>query len=511
MIRLRPGRRRILPALALSLVCIPLVAASSPTVDDVVAALREDDNARAQTLLDELRSQGLGDTYDVRYLQGVLHLRAGEGAEAARVFDEIETSEGPAPTLASGRALSAWAAGRPAEARTRLEHATRLWPEDAGVWANLGDVYRALAAHAYQRVRALRRNAGAEAPSPDVPALSVQSGTPLSSDIPTPPPVLEVVPAEPAGSASPTSTTESAATAEPAAPAQSAAAVEAVAPAEPAAPAQSTATTEAVAPVEPAASAQSAATTEAVAPAEPVASAQSAATTEAVAPAEPVASAQSAATTEARVDSTAPADPPPSSGPTASSSPPLSPASPPPSPGATPEPPLPSASFSLPSPENVSSVPAPPSPETPACFLAGPWPDTPPAEVLDWIQARNARVLSFQSRSSHYRVYLGPFEDRKQAVQKMISLKKDLGIGDVAWVPAGPLRDAVSLGVYLKRESVDRRLRALHALGLDPKVQPPRAGSWLLGSTSDLEALLTEWPHTFPDVPLTPERCPPSR
>ncbi len=463
MIRLRPGRRRILPALTLSLVCIPLVAASSPTVDDVVAALREDDNARAQTLLDELRSQGLGDTYDVRFLQGVLHLRAGEGAEAARVFDEIETSEGPAPTLASGRALSAWAAGRPAEARTRLEHATRLWPEDAGVWANLGDVYRALAAHAYQRVRALRRNAGAEAPSPDVPALSVQSGTPLSSDVPTPPPVLEVVPAEPAGSASPTSTTESAATAE------------------------------------------------AVAPAQPAAPAQSAATTEAVAPIEPAAPAQSAATTEARVDSTAPADPPPSSDPTASSSPPLSPASPPPSPGATPEPPLPAASSSLPSPENVSSVPAPPSPETPACFLAGPWPDTPPAEVLDWIQARNARVLSFQSRSSHYRVYLGPFEDRKQAVQKMISLKKDLGIGDVAWVPAGPLRDAVSLGVYLKRESVDRRLRALHALGLDPKVQPPRAGSWLLGSTSDLEALLTEWPHTFPDVPLTPERCPPSR
>ena len=463
MIRLRPGRRRILPALTLSLVCIPLVAASSPTVDDVVAALREDDNARAQTLLDELRSQGLGDTYDVRFLQGVLHLRAGEGAEAARVFDEIETSEGPAPTLASGRALSAWAAGRPAEARTRLEHATRLWPEDPGVWANLGDVYRALAAHAYQRVRALRRNAGAEAPSSDAPALSVQSGTPLSSDVPTPPPVLEVVPAEPAGSASPTSTTESAATAE------------------------------------------------AVAPAQPAAPAQSAATTEAVAPIEPAAPAQSAATTEARVDSTAPADPPPSSGPTASSSPPLSPASPPPSPGATPEPPLPSASFSLPSPENVSSVPAPPSPETHVCFLAGPWPDTPPAEVLDWIQARNARVLSFQSRSSHYRVYLGPFEDRKRAVQKMISLKKDLGIGDVAWVPAGPLRDAVSLGVYLKRESVDRRLRALHALGLDPKVQPPRAGSWLLGSTSDLEALLTEWPHTFPDVPLTPERCPPSR
>ena len=123
---------------------------------------------------------------------------------------------------------------------------------------------------------------------------------------------------------------------------------------------------------------------------------------------------------------------------------------------------------------------------------------------------RNAQVLSFQSRSSRYRVYLGPFEDRKRAVQTMVSLKKDLGIDDVAWVPSGPLRDSVSLGVYLKRESVDRRLRALHALGLEPKVQPPQAGSWLRGSTSDLPALLTDWSRTFPDVSLTPERCPPS-
>ena len=141
--------RCVLPALALSLACVPLAVVSSPTVDDVVAALRADDDARAWTLLDELRTQGLGGAYDVRFLQGVLHLRAGEGADAARVFDELEASEGPTPALASGRALSAWAAGRPAEARTRLERATRLWPEDPGVWANLGDVYRALAAHAY--------------------------------------------------------------------------------------------------------------------------------------------------------------------------------------------------------------------------------------------------------------------------------------------------------------------------------------------------------------------------
>ena len=449
-LRLRPGRRRVLPALALSLACVPLVAVSSPTVDDVVAALRANDDTRARTLLDELRTQGLGGGYDVRFLQGVLHLRAGEGAEAARVFDELEASEGPAPTLASGRALSAWAAGRPAEARTRLEHATRLWPEDPGVWANLGDVYRALAARAYQRVRALRRNAGDETPSPTAP-------------------VLSIVPTGPAGSASPTTAAEPAATDRSTAPAEAVAATGA------------TGTTEAVA------------------------------ATGATGTTEAVAAAGATGTTETRVDSTAPADPPPSSGPTASSSPPPSPASPPSSPEATPEPPPPAASVPLPSPESMSSVPAQPPAESAACFLAGPWPDTPPAEVLEWIRVRNARVLSFRNRSSPYRVYLGPFEDRERAVQTMISLKKDLGIGDVAWVPAGPLRHAVSLGVYMKRESVDRRLRALQALGLDPKVHPPQVGSWLLGSASDLEALLTEWPRTYPDVPLTPERCPPSR
>ena len=472
-LRLRPGRRRVLPALALSLACVPPVAAPSPTVDDVVAALRADDHARARTLLDELRTQGLGGLYDVRFLQGVLHLRTGEGEEASRVFDELEASEGPAPELASGRALSAWAEGRPAEARTRLEHASRLWPEDPGVWANLGDVYRALAARAYQRVRVLRRSAGAGTSSPTAPALSAQPGTLLPPGAPTPP-VLTVVPSEPAGSASPTTAAEPAA------------------------------------------------------PAEPAASARS------------TAPAGAAGTTEARGGSTVPDGPPPASGPTASSSPPPSPEPPPepspepppepspepppPSPEAAPEPPLPAVSTSPPSPEGAApegaapegTAPAPSPPEeapagSAACFLAGPWPDTLPDEVPEWIQAHNARVLSFRNRSSHYRVYLGPFEDRKRAVRTMTFLKKDMGVGDVAWVSTGPLRGAVSLGVYLKRENVDRRLRALHALGLDPKVQPPRAGSWLLGSTSDLEALLTEWPRRFPEVPLAPERCPPSR
>ena len=178
------------------------------------------------------------------------------------------------------------------------------------------------------------------------------------------------------------------------------------------------------------------------------------------------------------------------------------------------DPAAPPPPFLAPLPPSPVLTPEPSPPETSAeaveCFLAGPWPDVPPAEVLEWLQAHNAQVMSFQSRSSRYRVYLGPFEDRERATQTMVSLKKDLGIHDVSWIPSGPLRDAVSLGVYLKRESVDRRLRALHAVGLEPKVQPPLAGSSLRGSTSDLRTLLTDWSRTFPEVSLTPERCPPS-
>ena len=448
--------------------------AAPPTVGDVVAALRADDDARAQVLLDTLRAQGLGGAYDVRFLQGVLHLRAGEGAEAARVFDDLEASEGPAPALASGQALSAWAAGRHAEARTRLEHAVRLWPEDPGVWANLGDIYRALAAHAYQRVRVLRRNTDAEAPSPLSPALSAQPSMPPPSGAPAPAtPVLTVVPPRSSDSAAP---------------------AESVAPAKPAAP--TAAPTRLAAPAAP-----TAAPTRLAAPAAPTA-----APTRLAAPAAP---------TGARAGSMVPTEVPlVPVDPAASSPPPPSLMPLPPSPVLAPEPSPPASPFPLPSPEGVLSVPVSSPPEASAgaveCFLAGPWPDVPPAEVLEWLQAHNAQVMSFQSRSSRYRVYLGPFKNRERATQTMVSLKKDLGIQDVAWIPSGPLRDAVSLGVYLKRESVDRRLRALHALGLEPKVQPPLAGSSLRGSTSDLRTLLTDWSRTFPEVSLTPERCPPS-
>lgn len=350
---------RILPVLVLCLTCAAWKDASSATVDDLVAALHAGDDARARELLDTLKAQGLGGSRDVRFLEGVAHLRAGEGEQAARVFAELEALEGPGPRLASGQALSAWAAGRPAEARSRLEEASRLWPEDPDVWANLGDVYRALAARAYHRVRTLRGEAGAGAGAP-YPALSLYPRPAAPA-----PSLAAPSPATPAGNGT--------------------------APATPATPAT-------------------------------------------------------------------PAAPPTASG---------------------------------------------------ECFRTGPWPETPPSTVAEWLRERGVRILSLTPPlASHYRVYLGPFGDRSEAMRTMDDLK-GRGLRDMGRVASGPLRDAVSLGVYRKRENADRRVRALRALGIAPEVQADGTQVWLHGSVPDLRALTADWSGAFPDAALTPEPCPP--
>ena len=376
--------------------------AASPTLGDVASALHAGDDARARELLDTLEARGQGGSHDVRFLRGVLHLRAGEGMQAARVFAELEALEGSTPRVASGQALSAWAAGRPMEARARLEEAARTWPENAHVQANLGDVYRALAARAYHRVRTLRAGADAGAePHPALSALSLHPRAPA----PAPSPVA------------PSPVAPSSAAPSPAAPS-------------PAAPS----------PVAPSSAAPS--------------------------PAAP-----------------SPAAPSPAA----------------PSPAA----PSPAA------PSGNGTAPAPPPAASGGCFRAGPWPEAPPSTVTEWLREHGARVLSLSPPlASHHRVYLGPFGDEPEAIRTMTDLKRR-GLRDMARIASGPLRNAVSLGVYRKRENADRRVRALRAMDVAPKVQAGGTRLWLHGSAPDLRALTADWSAAFPDAPLAPEPCPP--
>ena len=125
------------------------------------------------------------------------------------------------------------------------------------------------------------------------------------------------------------------------------------------------------------------------------------------------------------------------------------------------------------------------------------------------MREHGARVLSLTPPlPSHHRVYLGPFGDRAEAVRTVADLKRR-GLRDMARVASGPLRNAVSLGVYRKRENADRRVRALRAMGIAPEVQAGGTGIWLHGSTPDLQALTAGWSGAFPDASLAPEPCPP--
>ena len=455
--------RGMLALLVLSLACGSPAQTSPPGVDDVVAALRAGDDERAQALLDALGAAGPGSAYNVRFLQGVLHLRAGEGEQAAGVFDDLEASEGPAPALAIGRALADWAAGRHVEARARLEQAVRLWPDDPGVWANLGDVHRALAARAYRQAGVLHRGEG-EIESL-VPSLSVQPRAPGAAAARgiAAPDVVVTDAAVPEAAATATATPDVAApdAAVPEAAATATAAPDVAAP--------DTAAPEAVAP----------------ATATPDVAAPDTAVPEAAAPA-------TAAPDVAMSDTAVPEVAAPAT--------------------ATPDVAAPdTAAPEVAAPATAGTPPAagPPEAASTECFRVGPWTGAPPAGMLEWLPAHGARILpSPLPDSSRYRVYLGPFDDRGQMMRTIASLKEQ-GLRDVTPAGSGPLDGTVSLGVYRNRENAWRRLRKLRAMGLEPTVLAP-AELWLRGATADFRTLLADWSVAFPGVPLSSEPCPPS-
>lgn len=91
-------------------------------------------------------------------------------------------------------------------------------------------------------------------------------------------------------------------------------------------------------------------------------------------------------------------------------------------------------------------------------------------------------------------VYLGPYASRAVAVTHRDRLRAK-GIRDLYVVAAPAWRNAVSLGLYSHRKSVERRLRQLRRLGVHPKVRPrfrSRERFWLTvraaGSSGSLHA-----------------------
>lgn len=105
----------------------------------------------------------------------------------------------------------------------------------------------------------------------------------------------------------------------------------------------------------------------------------------------------------------------------------------------------------------------------PACVLVGEF-ETRDAfkDARRWLRSRGAEILQitteWRETIKDYVVYIPPPKSRKSALRTMRELRSR-GIRDVAVIPEGELRNAVSLGVYASRANAERRITSLQRLG----------------------------------------------
>jgi hypothetical protein len=110
-----------------------------------------------------------------------------------------------------------------------------------------------------------------------------------------------------------------------------------------------------------------------------------------------------------------------------------------------------------------------------------------------------------------YWVYFPPFPNRSAAAEQLRQMKED-GVEDISVIPRGDNANAVSLGVYSRRSSLERRLAQLRDKGYQPSVTPryrTQKASWLDVEFPRGSAFpQTDFADTFPSSEVTPTSCP---
>lgn len=122
----------------------------------------------------------------------------------------------------------------------------------------------------------------------------------------------------------------------------------------------------------------------------------------------------------------------------------------------------------------VEDVVMEPSPAT-VCYSLGPLAtDEEIEQMRAWLGDHGAvPVLRPAERRelSLYWVHFPPFSSREEAVERVVEMKNE-GIDDIYVIPGGDMAHAVSLGVFTRRESLERRLAELRRNGYHPWVVP---------------------------------------
>lgn len=161
-----------------------------------------------------------------------------------------------------------------------------------------------------------------------------------------------------------------------------------------------------------------------------------------------------------------------------------------------------------------SPPPSPPTISVRNCYSIGPLDnDSQIAAIRTWLVAMGGNpVLRVDERREleRYWVYFPPLQSREEALQKAERMRSE-GIEDVIAVPKGDMTNAISLGVFSQRASLERRLQELRKLGYEPSIMPryrTEEASWFDVSFEEGERLSqSELSSRFPDVELAETRC----
>ena len=148
------------------------------------------------------------------------------------------------------------------------------------------------------------------------------------------------------------------------------------------------------------------------------------------------------------------------------------------------------------------------------CYRVGPLDPGEDMEAMQqWLEARGADVVLRERERrevSSYWVYLPPSPTRAVALERADALRQD-GVEDIYVIPGGDMGNAISLGVYSRRNSLERRLAGLREKGYDPFVDPryhTKTASWL-DTAFPPDGVLPEeaFAETFPGAEFSERTC----
>ena len=148
------------------------------------------------------------------------------------------------------------------------------------------------------------------------------------------------------------------------------------------------------------------------------------------------------------------------------------------------------------------------------CLSVGPLANVEDVErVGTWLASRGgvSTLREGERREvSRFWVYFPPFQNRDAAITRVQQMQGDQ-IDDIYVIHRGDMANAVSLGLYSRRESLDRRLSELRSKGYEPSIErryESKKSSWFdvsfpAGITFPKEHFVAQ----FPSVEASESRC----